>query len=62
VGKMRDDARHVVKKTAKEISRLFSKKFSIDVLEGGRIKKHSRGEFNFEVGFAAILINSSLLN
>jgi mediator of RNA polymerase II transcription subunit 12 len=49
---MRDDARHVVKKTAKEISRLFSKKFSIDVLEGGRIKKHSRGEFNFEVGFA----------
>ncbi|XP_065336450.1 mediator of RNA polymerase II transcription subunit 12 isoform X5 [Cloeon dipterum] len=48
VGKMRDDARHVVKKTAKEISRLFSKKFSIDVGEGGRIKKHSRGEFNFE--------------
>jgi hypothetical protein len=46
---MRDDARHVVKKTAKEISRLFSKKFSIDVAEGGRIKKHSRGEFNFEV-------------
>ncbi|XP_059479681.1 mediator of RNA polymerase II transcription subunit 12 isoform X2 [Neocloeon triangulifer] len=48
VGKMRDDARHVVKKTSKEISRLFSKKFSIDVAEGGRIKKHSRGEFNFE--------------
>jgi hypothetical protein len=46
---MRDDARHVVKKTQKEINRLFGKKFSIDVAEGGRIKKHSRGEFNFEV-------------
>lgn len=31
-----------------EICKLFSKKFSIDVAEGGKIKKHSRSEFNFE--------------
>lgn len=67
VGRVRDEARHVVKRTTKEISRLFSKKFSIDVAEGkntftldqalfiisslllgGKVKKHSRGEFNFE--------------
>ncbi|KAF4529435.1 hypothetical protein B566_EDAN003531, partial [Ephemera danica] len=48
VGRIRDEARHVVKRTSKEIARLFSKKFSIDVAEGGRVKKHSRGEFNFE--------------
>lgn len=28
--------------------KLFSKKFSIDVAEGGKVKKHSRNEFNFE--------------
>ncbi|XP_063890772.1 mediator of RNA polymerase II transcription subunit 12 isoform X1 [Helicoverpa armigera] len=48
VGRARDDARHVVKKMTKEICKLFSKKFSIDVAEGGKIKKHSRNEFNFE--------------
>ena len=32
----------------KEICKLFSKKFSIDVAEGGKVKKHSRSEFNFE--------------
>lgn len=31
-----------------EICKLFSKKFSIDVAEGGKVKKHSRNEFNFE--------------
>lgn len=31
-----------------EICKLFSKKFSIDVAEGGKVKKHSKSEFNFE--------------
>ncbi|XP_026323526.1 mediator of RNA polymerase II transcription subunit 12-like isoform X6 [Hyposmocoma kahamanoa] len=48
VGRQRDEAKHVVKKMTKEICKLFSKKFSIDVAEGGKIKKHSRSEFNFE--------------
>ena len=48
VGKVRDEARHTVKKMSKEIIKLFSKKFSIDVAEGGKVKKHSRNEFNFE--------------
>lgn len=48
VGKERDERKHSVKKMSKEICKLFSKKFSIDVLEGGKVKKHSRSEFNFE--------------
>ncbi|XP_058826167.1 mediator of RNA polymerase II transcription subunit 12 isoform X2 [Topomyia yanbarensis] len=48
VGKERDDKKHAVKKMTKEICKLFSKKFSIDVAEGGKVKKHSRNEFNFE--------------
>ncbi|KAG8221965.1 hypothetical protein J437_LFUL007806 [Ladona fulva] len=34
VGRERDEARHIVKKMTKEISKLFGKKFSIDVAEG----------------------------
>ncbi|RZF38411.1 hypothetical protein LSTR_LSTR006537 [Laodelphax striatellus] len=48
VGRIRDEARHVVKRISKDICKLFSKKFSIDVAEGGKVKKHSRNEFNFE--------------
>jgi mediator of RNA polymerase II transcription subunit 12 len=48
VGKERDERKHSVKKMSKEICKLFSKKFSIDVVEGGKVKKHSRSEFNFE--------------
>lgn len=48
VGRVRDEARHVVKKMTKEVCKLFGKKFSIDVAEGGKVKKHSRNEFNFE--------------
>ncbi|XP_020279147.1 mediator of RNA polymerase II transcription subunit 12 isoform X2 [Pseudomyrmex gracilis] len=48
VGRVRDDARHLVKKMTKEVCKLFGKKFSIDVAEGGKVKKHSRSEFNFE--------------
>ncbi|XP_014230379.1 mediator of RNA polymerase II transcription subunit 12-like isoform X1 [Trichogramma pretiosum] len=48
VGRVRDEARHLVKKMTKEVCKLFGKKFSIDVAEGGKVKKHSRSEFNFE--------------
>ncbi|XP_015113779.1 mediator of RNA polymerase II transcription subunit 12 isoform X2 [Diachasma alloeum] len=48
VGRVRDEARHGVKKMTKEVCKLFGKKFSIDVAEGGKVKKHSRNEFNFE--------------
>lgn len=48
VGKERDEKKHAVKKMSKEICKLFSKKFSIDIAEGGKVKKHSRNEFNFE--------------
>ena len=34
VGRIRDEARHTIKKMTKEICKLFSKKFSIDVAEG----------------------------
>lgn len=37
VGRVRDEARHAVKRMAKEICRLFSKKFSVDVAEGGKV-------------------------
>lgn len=47
VGKLRDEARHTVKKSSKEISKLFNKKFSIDAADG-KVKKYSRNEFNFE--------------
>lgn len=36
VGRERDEKRHAVKKVSKEICKLFSKKFSIDVAEGGQ--------------------------
>jgi hypothetical protein len=38
VGKIRDEARHTIKKMTKEICKLFSKKFSIDVAEGTYIQ------------------------
>lgn len=54
VGRVRDEARHLVKRTAKDICKLFSKKFSIDVSEGGKVKKHSRNEFSFEATTARV--------
>lgn len=48
VGRERDNARHNVKKMTKELCKLFTKKFSIDVADGGKVKKHSRSEFNFD--------------
>jgi mediator of RNA polymerase II transcription subunit 12 len=38
----------VVKNLRKDIMKLFSKKFSIDVSEGGKIKKHSPKDFSFD--------------
>uniref|UniRef100_A0A0A9YNL5 Mediator of RNA polymerase II transcription subunit 12 n=1 Tax=Lygus hesperus TaxID=30085 RepID=A0A0A9YNL5_LYGHE len=54
VGRIRDEARHAVRKVAKDVCKLFSKKFSIDVAEGGKVKKHSRSEFNFEATTARV--------
>ncbi|RWS26166.1 thyroid hormone receptor-associated protein-like protein, partial [Leptotrombidium deliense] len=49
VGKARDDARHSVKKVTKEILKLFNRKSSMDISEGGKIKKPAIKEgFNFE--------------
>lgn len=48
VGRERDNARHNVKKMTKELCKLFTKKFCIDVADGGKVKKHSRSEFNFD--------------
>ena len=36
-----------MKKLSKEILKLFSKRFSVDVAEGGKIKKHHKSEFIF---------------
>lgn len=46
VGKAREEARHSLKKTSKEIVKLFSKRNCIDVLSGdlGRVKKKKEKE------------------
>lgn len=38
VGKVRDEARHSLKKMSKEICKLFNKKFSIDVVDGKQVR------------------------
>ena len=43
----KDDSSKQVKKLTKEILKLFSKRFSVDVAEGGKIKKHHKSEFIF---------------
>ena len=48
VGRGRDDASRSVKKIHKDITKLFSKKFSIDVSDGGKVKKHNKGDVIFE--------------
>lgn len=52
VGKLRDEARHVVKKVTKELLKLFSKKTSMDIADGGKVKRHARDVFNFEAAMA----------
>jgi mediator of RNA polymerase II transcription subunit 12 len=49
VGKHRDEARHAVKKVTKEILKLFNRKSSMDICEGGKIKKPViKDGFSFE--------------
>lgn len=48
VGKVRDEARHTVKKVGKEITKLFSKKTSMDIADGAKVKKNVKEGFNFE--------------
>lgn len=49
VGKARDEARHLVKKVTKEISKLFNRKSSMDINDGAKVKKHAIKEgFNFD--------------
>jgi len=46
-GRGKDETSKQVKKLTKEILKLFSKRFSVDVAEGGKIKKHHKSEFIF---------------
>jgi mediator of RNA polymerase II transcription subunit 12 len=48
VGRAREDSKHAVKKVSKDLSKLCSKKFCLDVADGSRVKKHSKNEINFE--------------
>uniref|UniRef100_A0A2R5LGN9 Putative thyroid hormone receptor-associated protein complex subunit n=1 Tax=Ornithodoros turicata TaxID=34597 RepID=A0A2R5LGN9_9ACAR len=52
VGKLRDEARHTVKKVTKELLKLFSKKTSMDIADGAKVKRHARDAFNFEAAMA----------
>ncbi|XP_040577805.1 mediator of RNA polymerase II transcription subunit 12-like protein isoform X2 [Lepeophtheirus salmonis] len=47
-GKVKDDAARNCKKLSKELLKLFSKKLSIDVSDGGKAKKQAKSEFLFE--------------
>ena len=48
LGRGKDEITKQVKKLSKEILKLFSKRFSVDVAEGGKIKKHHKStEFIF---------------
>ena len=48
-GKQRDEARHQIKKVLKEVVKLFNRKFSMDICEGGKIKKTViKDGFNFD--------------
>ena len=48
VGKGKDEISKYVKKLLREIIKLFSKsKYAMDVSDGGKVKKHSKSEFNF---------------
>ena len=46
-GRGRDESSKQCRKLSKELLKLFSKRFSIDVNEGGKVKKHHRNEFLF---------------
>lgn len=46
-GRGRDESSKQCRKLSKELLKLFSKRFCIDVNEGGKVKKHHRNEFLF---------------
>jgi len=46
-GRGKEESSKNCKKITREILKLFSKRFSIDVNEGGKIKKHHKSEFIF---------------
>ncbi|KFM81956.1 Mediator of RNA polymerase II transcription subunit 12, partial [Stegodyphus mimosarum] len=48
VGKVRDEARHTIKKMVKEIMKLFSKKTCMDIADSAKVKKNAKDGFNFE--------------
>ena len=49
VGKARDEARHAVKKATKDMLKLFSRKASMDLTDGGKVKKSAvKDGFSFE--------------
>lgn len=53
VGKTKDDAKHSVKKVTKEIQKLFNRKSSYDIGDGGKVKKNVFKEgFNVESALA----------
>eukprot|EP00095_Tigriopus_kingsejongensis_P004973 maker-scaffold96_size378025-snap-gene-2.33 protein:Tk04973 transcript:maker-scaffold96_size378025-snap-gene-2.33-mRNA-1 annotation:"mediator of rna polymerase ii transcription subunit 12" len=47
-GKGKDDVSKNVKRLSKDITKLFSKKFSIDVSDGGKVKKHTKNESSYK--------------
>ncbi|GIY30273.1 mediator of RNA polymerase II transcription subunit 12-like protein [Caerostris extrusa] len=48
VGKVRDEAKHILKKIVKELLKLFNKKTCMDIADGAKIKKNAKEGFNFE--------------
>ncbi|KAI1305889.1 Mediator of RNA polymerase II transcription subunit 12-like protein [Halotydeus destructor] len=53
VGKARKEAEHAVKKVSKDIMKLFGKKSSMDISEGGKVKKPATKDgFNFETALS----------
>ncbi|GFV97760.1 mediator of RNA polymerase II transcription subunit 12-like protein [Trichonephila clavipes] len=48
VGKVRDEAKHTIKKMVKELMKLFSKKTCMDITDGAKVKKNAKDAFNFE--------------
>ena len=46
-GRGRDEGSKQVRRLSKEVQKLFSKRFSVDVAEGGKVKRHHKSEFIF---------------
>ena len=46
-GRGKDETSRQFRKLTKEIIKLFTKKFAVDVAEAGKIKRHNKSEFIF---------------